>query len=421
MSKPIVHQGAAYIGFSKVGRFGHGVMARSEGAFLKSENILTEPDPGAIRWQTLPDGEIGLRSPDGPVADEHNLVGLEDGSLFCTYRTIDGWNCGAYSRDGGHSWTKPAYAEYTPGGRRIKHPRAANFVRRLSGGRYILWYHNNGTRWYNSGPTYGSRNVAWLLGGVERDGFIHWGQPEIVLYNDTFLRGSSYPDFVEESDGGLYIVSTQKTEARVNEVDADLLAGLWSQEARVPTDGLALDLDARAAKAGSEHEHGELPSLYGPWRAHHIDPPLSDRGGISVELWGSLASAEVGSVLVSNMDEGGTGFRLVKGPSDNVRLELCDGYAAAYWESDPDDLAQDARHHVVAVVDGGPKTIRFVVNGRLSDGGRARSYGWDRFFAEMKDLTGRGRLTVGLDLSRIRLWRRALRTAEALASYRAGP
>ena len=210
-------------------------------------------------------------------------------------------------------------------------------------------------------------------------------------------------------------------EARVNEVDADLLAGLWSQEARVPTDGLALDLDARAAKAGSEHEHGELPSLYGPWRAHHIDPPLSDRGGISVELWGSLASAEVGSVLVSNMDEGGTGFRLVKGPSDNVRLELCDGYAAAYWESDPDDLAQDARHHVVAVVDGGPKTIRFVVNGRLSDGGRARSYGWGRFFAEMKDLTGRGRLTVGLDLSRIRLWRRALRTAEALASYRAGP
>ena len=81
VSKPIIHADAAYVGFSKVGRFGHGFMARSEGAFLKSTNVLTESDPAAIKWETLPDGDVGVRAPGGLVADEHNLVGLDDGSL----------------------------------------------------------------------------------------------------------------------------------------------------------------------------------------------------------------------------------------------------------------------------------------------------------------------------------------------------
>ena len=203
VSKPLIHQGAAYVGFAKVGRFGHGFMAESEGAFLKSTNILTEEDAEKIVWETLPDGEIGLRAPAGPVADEHNIAGLSDGSLYCTYRTIEGYNCHAYSRDGGHTWTEPTYAVYTPGGRRIKHPRAANFVRKLSGGRYILWYHNNGTCWYNNGESRGNRNIAWLCGGKEEGRRINWGQPEIVMYNDQFHLGSSYPDFVEEADGSV--------------------------------------------------------------------------------------------------------------------------------------------------------------------------------------------------------------------------
>ena len=122
--------------------------------------------------------------PQGPVADEHNLVGLEDGSLYCVYRTIDGYLAAACSRDCGRSWSPPGYAEYTPGGRGIKHPRAAGFVRKLLGGRYILWYHNNGTRWYNNEATFRNRNVAWLSGGREHDGFLHWSVPEVVVYND---------------------------------------------------------------------------------------------------------------------------------------------------------------------------------------------------------------------------------------------
>ena len=418
VSKPMVLGGAAYVGFSKVGRFGNGFMARSEGAFLRSENVLTERDPARIIWETLPEGEVGLRAPAGPVADEHNLVGLDDGSLYCTYRTIDGWNCAAYSRDGGRSWTPPAYAEYSPGGRRIKHPRAANFVRRLSGGRFILWYHNNGTRWYNNDRTFGNRNVAWLVGGKERDGFIHWGTPEIVLYNDNFHRGSSYPDFVEEPDGSIAIVSTQKTDARVSWVDPELLAGLWSEESTVTPDELRIDAAEESAAAGASHPHGEIPSLFGPWRSNTFAPALNGRGGVSIEVAGRLGDIEPGTVIASNRDEAGTGIHITRGDAENIRIEISDGWATATWESDAGELVGGTDHHVVVTVDGGPKTIVFVVNGLVNDGGAARHYGWGRFFSEMKDISGAQSLSVGTDLTRLRLWARALRNAEAAAACR---
>jgi len=231
VGKPIVDRGVMYLGFSKVGRFGTGFLAQSEGWFLRSDNILTEPDPTRIRWETLPDGDVGLRAPEGPIAEEANLTALSDGSLFCTCRTVTGHPCQAYSRDGGHTWTPPAYMEYGPGGPLVNNPRAANFCRRLSDGRYLYWFHNNCATTYSSLPEgRGSRNPAWLLGGVERDGpdgkVLHWGRPEVVLYADHPHVGISYPDFVED-DGHLYITATQKTVARVHEVPAWLLARLW--------------------------------------------------------------------------------------------------------------------------------------------------------------------------------------------------
>ena len=113
----------------------------------------------------------------------------------------------------------------------------------------------------------GSGDVAWLAGGREQDGFIHWGQPEIVLYHDEFPCGSSYPDFVETGDGSLSIVSTQKTEARVVDVDPQLLNGLWSAQARVPLEGLVLDLPGWQPRPSSEavppQGGGELPRRRG--------------------------------------------------------------------------------------------------------------------------------------------------------------
>jgi hypothetical protein len=228
VGKPIVHDGTMFFGFSKVGGFGQGFFTSSEACFMRSDNILTEPDPEKIEWKTLPEGDHGLRSPEGPIAEEANLTALSDGSLFCTYRTVAGRPCHAYSRDGGYTWTGPEFMTFCPGGPVLNNPRAANFVRRLESGsyagRYIYWFHNHNGRGYEG------RNPAWLLGGVEQNSpagkVIYWGQPEVVLYADDRETRISYPDFIQEGDR-LFITETQKSTARVHEAPEWFLRRLW--------------------------------------------------------------------------------------------------------------------------------------------------------------------------------------------------
>ncbi len=59
VGKPIIHEDSVYMGLAKVGSFGDGFMASSEGIFVKSSNILTESSPERIEWETLPDGDRG--------------------------------------------------------------------------------------------------------------------------------------------------------------------------------------------------------------------------------------------------------------------------------------------------------------------------------------------------------------------------
>ncbi|HOS95651.1 MAG TPA: sialidase family protein, partial [Armatimonadota bacterium] len=172
VGRPLVLGDAAIMVLHKVGAMGAGFFSQSEGVFLRSRNILTERDPAAIEFETLPDGDVGLRAPagGGRVAEEQSVTALSDGSLFCVYRTADGWPACAYSRDGGHTWTPPAYHTYSPGGRRVKHPRAANFVWRCANGRFLYWFHNHGGGPVAQMPEWGpydDRNPAWLMAGHE--------------------------------------------------------------------------------------------------------------------------------------------------------------------------------------------------------------------------------------------------------------
>lgn len=230
VGKPIRHKGSMYLGFTKVGRLGENFIASSEGWFLKCSNIETERDPDKLKWQTFPDGDDGLKSPKGPIASEVNLTSLSDGSLFCTYRTVAGHPCHAYSRDDGKTWTPAAFMTYRPDGALVDHPRAANFVRKLEegpfAGRFIYWFHNNQVEGW------GGRSTVYLLGGIEHDGpngkVIHWGQPVKILYDKTEKLGISYPDFVW--DDGLFITETQKSTARVHSIPNGLLEKLWQDK-----------------------------------------------------------------------------------------------------------------------------------------------------------------------------------------------
>ena len=421
VSKPIVHKGAVYWGWNRVTRWGWpGVLVRSQGHFMRGENLLTERDPRRLRWQILPKSDDGLRAPKGPIAEEINLVSLNDGGLYATYRTIDGYLCHAYSRDDGRTWTPPAYATFA-NGRPIKHPRAYAPVWKLRNGKYLLWFHNHGgeavhTEEWGRGSYYQRRNPVWVSGGVERNGRIEWSEPEILLYDDDPQVRMSYPDLLE--DGGKYFITeTQKSIARTHEIPAALLEGMWRQgEARIATkSGRLLELTGGELKAGGSFK---MPLL----------PALEAGGGLTIETWLKMRELSPGQVLFDGRDKSGKGIALTFSDRFTLRLTLSDGQRTSSWESDPGthpgSLKVNQWQHIVVSVDGGPKIVTFVVDGVLNDGGAVRQYGWGRFDPLLNNVNGLDlvRLAPALygQIGGLNFYDRALKTSEAVGNFRAG-
>ena len=141
IDKPVVVGGDVIFGCTRLGGY---FQEKGEGWFYRSDNLLTERDPAKIRWRLLPETEHGLRvEAFGSTQEEHNVVPLANGDLYCIYRTRTGRPVQAYSRDGGRTWSTPEFATYTPGGRIIVHTRACPSVWRTAGGRFLFWFHNN--------------------------------------------------------------------------------------------------------------------------------------------------------------------------------------------------------------------------------------------------------------------------------------
>ncbi len=422
VGKPIVHRGAVYVGFSKVGRFGEGFIAKSQGCFLKSDNLLTEHDPSRIHWETLPAGDSGLTAPDGPISEETNITGLSDGSLFCTYRTVDGHPCHAYSRDGGRTWSETAYMRYGPGKRLVKHPRAANFVWKTSNGKYLYWFHNHG------GRSYDNRNPAWISGGIERDGVIHWSEPEILLYDDNPGNRMSYPDLVEQ-DGRYFISETQKTTARIHEIDSGLLNGLWGQ-----FDSPAVTSDACGISITESQTVGEL-SADMPGLARLWQPGKAKRGGFTIECVVKFDSLRPGQILFDSRDDAGNGILLTLDDRKTIRLRLAGksaglpggtgeglGQVESSWNCDKGLIREGKLQHIAVTVDGGPKVIMFMIDGVLCDGGVVRQAGWTRFHPLLSDVNAAGTARVAPDIDGnmklFRLHTRPLTVSETVGNYR---
>ncbi|MBI1895952.1 MAG: exo-alpha-sialidase [Acidobacteria bacterium] len=430
------HAGAGYVPLHKVGGFGEGFFTSNEGVLLRSDNILTERDPEKIRWETLPEGDIGIRAPagGGPIAGEHSFSVLSDGSLFCVFRTIDGYPAYTYSRDGGRTWDPSQYMRFDDG-RLMKHPRAANFAWRCENGKFLYWFHNHGGRFIREHPrrrtiAYEERNPVWLLGGVEADSprgkVIRWSQPEIVLYDDDPIQRMSYPDLIE--DGGKYFLTeTQKEIARVHEIDAALLEGLWRQlenpDGRVAAAGLLVDLPGPRRSMPASVEAPQLPLF-----ARRARPPghgAEDlRSGFSIDLWAALRDLSSGQAMIDNRTRDGKGLVLRTAAGGAVEIVMNDGQTENRWASDPGVLTPGKLHHITVTVDGGPKIISVVIDGKLCDGGDARQFGWGRFSPNLRSANGGPALRIGEGLSgeirRLRIYGRALRTSEAIANFRAG-
>ncbi len=434
VGRPLILGDEAILVLHKVGAMGVGFFAQSEGAVLASRTLLTETDPANIVFETRPLGDVGLRTPPGGgrVAEEQSIARLSDGSLVCIYRTIDGWPACAYSRDAGRTWTTPEYLTWHPGGPRVKHPRAANFIWRCSNGMFLYWFHNHGGRFIaelgaggrGGRSPYDDRNPAWLMAGRELstpEGLrIEWSQPEILLYDDDPFIRMSYPDLIEEPDGSMFITQSQKTLARVHEIPRPLLAGLFAQftNSLVSTNGLLLELPRGDKPMPAECPMPRLPEFVRR-DPRPPNPGRRERTGFSLELVTHPAADVVEATLLDTRMEDGRGLWIRMTGDGALELSMCDGRQTCSWRTRRGLIAPHRPTHVVVTVDGGPNLITFVVNGVLDDGGDERQFGWGRFSPTLREANGADRARLGTSLRALRVYRRALTTSEAVAHHRA--
>jgi hypothetical protein len=361
VGKPLEIDGEVFIPLYKIRKFGIDFMRYSEGALLNCPNINSEKTPEKLVWNTLPEGDVGIRAPHdvSVVSEEHSFVELSDGSVFCVFRTVSGHPYCSYSRDKGRSFSPPEPLTY-PNGRAFKHPRAANFIWKCENGKYIYWFHNHGGKWYDD------RNPAWLCGAEEytaEDGQrLRFFQPIPVLYDDDTMIRMSYPDLVEDN-GEYYITETQKNVARVHHIDKNLIESLWTQGKSLP-EGIAITDKMPSLKPFTLRDHS-----YPDGRSKSTEFSFTLR--FSYEFNNS-------EVIFSTMN-GGKGMEL-SWNSSKKQLELLigDGQRFNLFINDDILLEESGRHKIAIAFDGGVRAVYFVTDGVFCDGGNKRDFGFTR-------------------------------------------
>lgn len=397
VGKPFVLNGKCYVSLHKIGEFGFpGGFVKSEGVLLCSSNLLTEKDPDKIVWETLPEGTIGIRAPEGGgnVAEEQSYVTLSDGSIFVVFRTVSGHSAYSYSRDGGKTFDRAKFMAY-PDGRLIKHPRAANFAWKCANGKFIYWFHNNGSKGY------ANRNPVWFLGGVEADGpdgkIIKWSQPEILLFDDDPILLISYPDMIE-ADGGYYITETQKQIARTHFFHASFFAGAWGEKQK--------NQPVFTCEGGKTVEFVQTKDFYKRNTLGTAGGWVPQRNGFTFRI--SYKDLQDGDVLFSTLNEEKKGLRLTY-RDNNFELFLSDGKTRQIFDT-IENFISGKDGEIAVVIDGGPNVVYFVYNGKFCDGGDQREFGWSRMSPVMYGITGSKDITVGKKVNKLEFFEKAIPT-----------
>lgn len=398
--QPIVANDSVYIAFTKMAQ----QLRDEEGWFLHSPNILREEDPDKIEWETLPDGENGIRGEDmGIVQEEHQIVHLGERDFYCVFRTTLGYIAHSYSHDACHTWTEPEVARYSRTGKQIKNPTACPRMWTIDKDRHLLWFHNHSGK-----SVHEERRLVWLTGGVDHEGRMTWAQPELLYYHLADERGMSYPDLIRDGRE-MFIAETQKKKARVHEVDTALVEALFDQGVNME------NVERGRAVVCGEREiaEGTFPSLNlaGLW----------DDRDFAIDLWLHLDNLAAGQLFLDTRDASGKGVTVGTTSQETVAITLNDGEHEFTWDTEPGIVPVGRPVHIVFNVDGGPRLVSVVVNGVLCDGGEHRQFGWAQFPPEMGDLWGGDELKLGPrvngKLQRLWVYSRHLTTSEAIRNY----
>ncbi|MCK5811420.1 MAG: exo-alpha-sialidase [Clostridiales bacterium] len=396
VGKPLIDNDDAYLSIHKVGGFGINFFTRSEGVLIKASNIMIEKNVESIQFETLPKGDIGIKTPigGGPIAEEQSYVKLNDGSYFTVFRTTDGKSAYSYSRDKGKSWEP---SKYMP----IKHPRAANFVWKLSNDKYLYWFHNHG------GKGYLGRNPAWCLLGEEINGYINWSQPEILIYDDDPQIRMSYPDFIE-IDNKYFITMTNKDKASIIEIDNTFIKTIcnFSKMNKKITSNLIFEATNKKC------EFPIIPKM-SMMNVNEINRKSKDlKQGFTIELL--LNGITLDEELVNTIDESGQGMKIIR-KNKQIEFTMSDGMYTNLHICN--EKVQDiGNNHIAIIVDGGPKIISSILNGKFNDG-KVRQYGFSRFSPYFTNCNGKTFINLGKSVKKMRIYDRALLTCEVVGNF----
>ncbi len=425
IDKPVLYNGSVYFGIPKIHNGWR--LDDDEGWLIRGDNFENAKAPSEITWHTLPDGDEGIFNPElGLIHEEQNVEVLSDGTLYMVNRTVSGHPEFATSKDNGHTWSKSQKMHYADG-RPMKTPRACPRMWKAPNGKFLFWFHNNSyPGWGNTN----NRNPVWASAGIEQDGDILWGEPEILLYDpDPTMMGMSYPDFIFQ-DGCYWASETQKMVARAHAIDVSLLEGAWNQFTAKERVNDSILVEAGPLQAGASFELPRLPSL--------------DGGGFTLEMWIEFSSLWEDHPVLSTLGKRRKGFNITIAPNNTLKFEMTDGQVRRWfdiqdgpnpaatlkstrtWNWTMDDWALECGkvHHLVWIVDGASKVSSFLVDGKLLDGGTTRSQGWQWLNHYYEDINDDGIAKVGDrfpgKIHALRVYGRYLRTSEAIANYHAG-
>jgi hypothetical protein len=256
--------------------------------------------------------------------------------------------------------------------------KADEFPLRLDNGRYL--------RITRLAQDSRAGRLLWLSGGEEVDDAggkgIQWNQPELLrVAQDAPAQGAALLAYLQMHHAGT-------------------LAGLWGQaeRAELTRAGLLLEWDA-------QHDAKTAMKL----------PAADLQGGFTLAGWFKASSTITGEQLLLTMENSHSHLRWMLNPqADGLMMLMTDDAGELQAESGRVMLADGAWHHVVLIADEDAGLLRWVMDGACQPG-------WTALAKPLPSRWMQMALPLpqeGVMLGSLRVYNRALRTAEAAASYR---
>jgi hypothetical protein len=172
-----------------------------------------------------------LSKPGASLAQEPQVVELNDHRLLCVFRTGNGWIGSTTSRDYGRTWTPTRPLRFSPEGSIVPHPNAPCPLTRLSDGRYVLLFCNNSGGAGGPFDYLRNRQPIYLAVGIEttlEEQPLLFTEPRLLCTLEGFRpevgwRDLSYGFFLEEGGEYFHFYNAVWQSIQVNQVDPALL------------------------------------------------------------------------------------------------------------------------------------------------------------------------------------------------------